>query len=1067
MTHTSLLEVSSSAAISSAHRLLVIIDSGVDDYQTLVNGVVAEAEVVILDRHQDGIQQITEILHHRSDITHLHLVSHGASACLDLGNTQLSLETIDRYAWELQSWSVRSLVLYGCSVAAGNAGTEFVEKLHQLTGASIAASTTPTGNSVLAGNWNLEVTVGNPQPDPAFTPSAMQSYRGVFASLIDNLGGPAGFGENVLNANDDASSPAIDITSVFANGLNFFGTTYTSLYVNNNGNITFGSPLSEFTPSAITGSTGNPIIAAFFADVDTRGGGGSPTPGGTSIGSNLVYWDLDTVNRIATFTWDDVGYFSSQTDKKNAFQIRLIDQGNGNFDIELRYEEINWTTGNASGGSGGLGGTVARAGWSSGNGTDFYELPQAGDQDGMLDLEIANGTSQFNVDTGIFLFQVRGGSVLNGPPAPEFAPGSDTGRLDGITNNTRPTFIGVAEPNSTVEVFDAVAGGSLGTTTADGSGNWSFTPSTPLSEGEYSIYTRFTIGGVTSPESAPLTVIIDTTAPVAPVNLQLTNGEPRNGGGITDDNFPVFTGVAEVGSLIEVYADGALIGEASADANGAWSFTPSTPLNDGNYVITVKAIDGAGNSSPETSFSLEVNSNPTNPTDPNPTDPTNPTPTNPTPTNPTPTNPTPTNPTPTNPTPTPPRPTFTTDDKIGTGLTNQAKPTFRGKASANSTIQVFNGETLLGTAKATASGDWSFTPNADLSDGDYSISIKITDEQGNVTGTSQPISFSVDTTAPTVSILDFGARVRDTLVNRLQFQFSEIVSGLTLADIELTIAGERVDLTGANLTTTDNQTWTLENLPDLSQLTGSYQLRIRPSNISDRAGNIMQVEGLDEWVLGYTADAMAAPRYRGKRGMRRTGNSGNNRLRGTSLNDVLRGGDGNDVLLGRRGNDRLIGGKGNDRLVGGKGNDRMNGGAGNDRLFGGKGHDLLIGGAGNDRLAGNAGNDTLIGGTGQDTLIGGAGKDTFVVDSIENSSDLVLDFNANDDMIDLRGIFKAPQFAADNRFAQYYNFVKLEQVGANTEVKVDRDGSGNEFATVLTLQNTDSSSIQSTNFVIG
>jgi hypothetical protein len=90
-----------------------------------------------------------------------------------------------------------------------------------------------------------------------------------------------------------------------------------------------------------------------------------------------------------------------------------------------------------------------------------------------------------------------------------------------------------------------------------------------------------------------------------------------------------------------------------------------------------------------------------------------------------------------------------------------------------------------------------------------------------------------------------------------------------------------------------------------------------------------------------------------------------------------------------------------------------------------------------------------------------------VVNSIDNSSDLVLDFNANDDMIDLRGIFKAPQFAADNRFAQYYNFVKLEQVGANTEVKVDRDGSGNEFATVLTLQNTDSSSIQSTNFVIG
>ena len=81
--------------------------------------------------------------------------------------------------------------------------------------------------------------------------------------------------------------------------------------------------------------------------------------GGNSTGSNRVYYALDTVNHIFTVTWDDVGYYSAHTDKLDAFQLQLIDEGNGDFDIEFRYEAINWTTGDLSGGNNGLGGTVA------------------------------------------------------------------------------------------------------------------------------------------------------------------------------------------------------------------------------------------------------------------------------------------------------------------------------------------------------------------------------------------------------------------------------------------------------------------------------------------------------------------------------------------------------------------------------------------------------------------------------------------------------------------------------------------------------------------------------------
>ncbi|PIZ84205.1 MAG: hypothetical protein COX96_04995 [Candidatus Omnitrophica bacterium CG_4_10_14_0_2_um_filter_44_9] len=221
-----------------------------------------------------------------------------------------------------------------------------------------------------------------------------------------------GFGSNNLPANDDESTGLINVSSVFVNGLNFFGNTYNGFYLNNNGNITFASALGTYTPYALTEATANPMIAPYFADVDTRGVAVAPTPGGNSLGNNLLYYDLDTVNDRFTATWDDVGYYGSHIDKLNAFQLILTDRSIGNapgdFDIEFLYEDINWTTGDASSGSGGLGGVISRAGWNSGNGTDYYELTQSGNQAAMLALESATNVN----DPGRFLFQVRNGAVL-------------------------------------------------------------------------------------------------------------------------------------------------------------------------------------------------------------------------------------------------------------------------------------------------------------------------------------------------------------------------------------------------------------------------------------------------------------------------------------------------------------------------------------------------------------------------------------------------------------------------------------------------------------------------------
>jgi Ca2+-binding RTX toxin-like protein len=259
------------------------------------------------------------------------------------------------------------------------------------------------------------------------------------AILINNLGGSAGFGEQFLDRNDDGSTSLVDITSIFEGGLNFFGREFTGLWVNNNGSVTFNGPRSAFTPTVITGNNANPEITPFFADVDTRGGAVAATPGGNSTGTNLVHYDFDTVNDRFIVTWDDVGYFSSRTDKLNSFQLILSDRGGGDFDIQFRYETINWTTGNASGGSGGLGGTPARAGFtaSTGNPDAFFELPASGNQDGILQLdEVAGNTGEI----GIWNFSVRSGEIDSGDiPALPAIPviGTTTGdprlvTLDGI-----------------------------------------------------------------------------------------------------------------------------------------------------------------------------------------------------------------------------------------------------------------------------------------------------------------------------------------------------------------------------------------------------------------------------------------------------------------------------------------------------------------------------------------------------------------------------------------------------------------------------------------------------------
>ncbi|HLY44315.1 MAG TPA: Ig-like domain-containing protein [Stellaceae bacterium] len=376
------------------------------------------------------------------------------------------------------------------------------------------------------------------------------------ANLVNGLGGPAGFGSAVtFSPNlDDGSSAAIDITSVFASGLDFFGTTYTTLFINTNGNISFGGPNSSFISQPLTTLSGiPPIIAPFFADVALTGQATTAT-GGNSQGTGQIYDSLDTVNHVFTVTWDDVGYSAPVSNAVDAFQLQLIDQGGGNFDIMFRYQYVGWATDPVT-----LSGP-ATAGYNDGNG-HTAELAASGLENAMLalpSLELA-GTPGATATPGVYAFAVRSGAVVPSTlTGLTLDPASDSGIPgDAITNVVQPVIDGTGGVvGDTVRLLDGAT--VLGTATVGSGGLWSVQPTAPLADGAYSLTaTEADASGNVSPASAPLTLRIDTTAPATtPASLTVVTGSAAAAIGIAASSDPDDAAAALTVTITALPGDG-------------------------------------------------------------------------------------------------------------------------------------------------------------------------------------------------------------------------------------------------------------------------------------------------------------------------------------------------------------------------------------------------------------------------------------------------------------------------------------------------------------------------------
>jgi hypothetical protein len=249
-----------------------------------------------------------------------------------------------------------------------------------------------------------------------------------------------------LPRNDDGSFGPIALPFDF----HLYGTVYNQAWINTNGNLTFAGAYSRFSSSGFPSQV--PMVAPFWADVDTR-----------NPASGLIHYKLSATNLIVT--WDNVGYYGNMADKRNTFQAiigsdtdTLLEPGQN---VSLRYDDMQWTTGSASGGTSGFGGVPSTVGVNNGNGVDYVQVGRFNLNSTAYDGPGGAYDGVNYLDGQCFAVNVSGAGNI--PPSASNLPLNNTVNVAcGQTVTLDPQFL-APEVNQTVSV--AVNTGGLCNTT--------------------------------------------------------------------------------------------------------------------------------------------------------------------------------------------------------------------------------------------------------------------------------------------------------------------------------------------------------------------------------------------------------------------------------------------------------------------------------------------------------------------------------------------------------------------------------------------------------------------------
>ena len=200
-------------------------ETSTPDCQKLIDDIVKQAgdgrdiEVVLLDASKDGIQQITDLLAARQDLSAVHLISHGADGQVQLGTTQLDFDTLLKNATQIKGWGKSldanaDLLIYGCDVAQQADGKALIDALARLTGADVAASEDLTGAAAAGGNWALEYRTGGIETPLAISTAEQFSYSGILATYTVTNTNDSGAGS--LRAAITSANASVGVTDTIA-----------------------------------------------------------------------------------------------------------------------------------------------------------------------------------------------------------------------------------------------------------------------------------------------------------------------------------------------------------------------------------------------------------------------------------------------------------------------------------------------------------------------------------------------------------------------------------------------------------------------------------------------------------------------------------------------------------------------------------------------------------------------------------------------------------------------------------------------------------------------------------
>jgi len=382
-------------------------------------------------------------------------------------------------------------------------------------------------------------------------------------------------------------------------------------------------------------------------------------------------------------------------------------------------------------------------GTATADGTGAWTFSPSGLANGAHTITVSETDAAGNTGTASLTF-----TLDTVAPAVSIALAQDTGSssTDKITSNG--ALKGTADPNATVTIKEGSI--TLGTVTADGTGAWTFLPS-GLANGAHAI-TVSEIDTAGNIGTASLTFTLDTTAPAVSIALAQDTGTSST------DNLTSnaqLKGTADPNATVTIKEGGVTLGTATANASGAWTFSPSGLAN-GAHTITVSETDAAGNiGTASLTFTLDTTASVVS---------------------------------------------VALAQDSGTSSTDKvtSNAALNGTSDPNATVTIKEGSVTLGTVTADGTGAWTFSPSG-LANSAHTITVSETDTAGNI-GTAS-LTFTLDTAAPAVSIAlaqDTGTSSADNVTSNGSLKgTADPNATVTIKEGSVTLGTVTADGTGA------------------------------------------------------------------------------------------------------------------------------------------------------------------------------------------------------------------------------------------------------------------------------